>query len=129
MSIQKVFISHSTKDADWARSFAEALEQHGISAWFDECDLPPGESWSEAIESALRGSDILVPLLDGEASSTRNFFFELGVAIGLGKRVVPILPRGLDPSVLPLNVRSRRYLIRDTPERTAEDLSETLQAA
>jgi len=38
-------------------------------------------------------------------------------------------PKGLDPSVLPLDVRLRRYLIRDTPEQTAEELSNTLQAA
>jgi len=37
-------------------------------------------------------------------------------------------PKGLDPSVLPLDVRLRRYLIRDTPEQTAEELSNTLQA-
>jgi hypothetical protein len=129
MRAQKVFVSHSVKDADWARSFAQALKQRGVNVWFDEFDVQPGESWSDAIEAALRSSDVLVPLLDGGSSSTRSFFFELGAGIGMGKRVVPILPRDLDPSVLPLNVRLRRYLIRDTPEQTAEDLSDTLQAA
>ena len=129
MGLQKVFISHSAKDADWARSFAHALKQRGVTVWFDEFDVQPGESWSDAIEAGLRSSDVLVPLLDGGSSSTRNFFFELGAAIAMGKRVVPILARGVDPSVLPPKVRLRRYLIRDTPERTAEDLSDTLEAA
>jgi hypothetical protein len=46
----------------------------------------------------------------------------------MGKRVVPITPKNIDPSILPLDVRLR-YLIRETPEETAEELSNTLQAA
>jgi hypothetical protein len=72
---------------------------------------------------------VLVALLDAESPSKPNLFFELGAAIGMGKRVVTIVPRDMDPSILPLDVRLRRYLIRDTPEQTAEELSNTLKAA
>ena len=129
METRSVFISHSARDADWARSFAKALKQRGVTVWFDEFDVRPGESIRDALEAGLRNSDVLVALLDAESPSRPNLFFELGAAIGMGKRVVPILPRGLDPSVLPLDVRVRRFLIRDTPEQTAEELSNTLQAA
>ncbi len=125
----KVFISHTAADADWARSFAQALKQRGVSVWFDEFDVRPGESLREALESGLRGSDILVALLDAEFPAKPNLFFELGAAIGMGKRVVPIVPKGMDPSALPLDVRLRRYLVRDTPEHTAEELSATLLVA
>src|SRR5207249_570773 len=125
----KVFISHPAGDADWARSFARALQQRGVSVWFDEFDVRPGESLRDALELGLRTSDVLVALLDAESASKPNLFFELGAAIGMGKRVVPIVPKGMDPSALPLNVRLRRYLVRDTPEHTAKELSHTLQAA
>jgi hypothetical protein len=129
MQEQKIFISHTAKDADWARSFATALKQRGVSVWFDEFDVQPGESWRDALEAGLRGSDVLVALLDSESSSRANLFFELGAAIGMGKRVISIVPKGMDPSALPLDIRLRRYLIRETPELTAEELSNTLQAA
>jgi hypothetical protein len=129
MEEQKVFISHSAKDADWARLFAQALKERGVPVWFDEFDVKPGESWRDALEAGLRGSDVLVALLDQESSSKANLFFELGAAIGMGKRVVSIVPKGMDPGAPPLDVRLRRYLIRDTPEQTAEELSSTLQAA
>jgi nucleoside 2-deoxyribosyltransferase len=129
MEKPKVFISHSTHDADWARSFAQALKQKGVIVWFDEFDVRPGESFRDAVESGLRNSDVLVALLDPEYPSGPSLFFELGAAIGMGKKVVPIVPKGLDPNNLPLNVRLRRYLIRDTPEQTAEELSSTLVAA
>jgi len=129
MEKQRVFISHSARDAGWARSFAQALKEKGVPVWFDEFDVRPGESVRDALEAGLRSSDVLVALLDAESPSRPNLFFELGAAIGMGKRVVAIVPRGMDQSVLPLDVRLRRYLIRDTPEQTAEELSSTLQAA
>jgi nucleoside 2-deoxyribosyltransferase len=129
MEKQRVFISHSARDAGWARSFAQALKEKGVPVWFDEFDVRPGESVRDALEAGLRSSDVLVALLDAESPSKPNLFFELGAAIGMGKRVVAIVPRGMDQSVLPLDVRLRRYLIRDTPEQTAEELSSTLQAA
>ena len=129
MEKRRVFISHSTGDADWARSFAQALKERGVSVWFDEFDVQPGESVRDALEAGLRSSDVLVALLDADSPSKPNLFFELGAALGMGKRVVAIVPKGLDPSVLPLDVRLRRYLIRETPEQTAEELSNTLQAA
>jgi predicted nucleotide-binding protein len=128
MEENKIFISHSAKDADWARLFAQALKERGMSVWFDEF-VKPGESWPDTLEAGLRGSNVLVALLDQESSSRANLFFELGAAIGMGKRVVSIVPKDMDPDALPVDVRLRRYLIRDTPEQTAKELSSTLQAA
>jgi hypothetical protein len=129
MENKTVFISHSATDADWARSFARALKERGVGVWFDEFDVHPGDSVREALEAGLRSSDVLVTLFDAESLAKPSIFFELGAALGMGKRVVAIVPKGLDPSALPLDVRLRRYLIRDTPEHTAEELSNTLQAA
>jgi hypothetical protein len=127
----QVFISysHSGSDAEWARSFAQALKRRGISVWFDEFHLRGGESWPEALEAGLRSSDVLVALFDPDAQTKPNLFFELGAAIGMGKRIVPIVPKDVDPSALPLDVRRRRYLVRETPDQTAEELSNTLRAA
>jgi TIR domain len=129
MKKRSVFISHSARDADWARSFARALKERGIDVWFDEFDVRPGESLRDALEAGLRKSDVLVALVDEESPSRPNLFFELGAAIGMGKRVVPIVPKDLDPKVLPLDVRLRRHLIRNTPEQTPQELSNSLQAA
>ncbi len=127
--MQKVFISYTASDAEWARSFAKALKGRGVSVWFDEFDVQPGESWREALESGLRNSDVIVALLDAQAPAKPNLFFELGAAIGMGKRFVPIVPKGIDLGALPLDLRLRRYLVRETPEQTAEELSATLLAA
>ena len=129
MEKPSVFISHSARDADWAQLFAQALKNRGVTVWIDDLDVRAGESVREALESGLRGSDVLVTLVDPEYLAKPNLFFELGAAIGMGKRVVSVVPKGVDPHSLPLDVRLRRYLIRETPEQTAKELSNTLLAA
>src|SRR5439155_5306981 len=78
MEKPRVFISHSAVDADWARSFAQAPKQRGVAVWFDEFDVHSGESLRDALESGLRGSDVLVALLDPEHPAKPALFFELG---------------------------------------------------
>jgi len=128
MSKPQVFISYSRGDAEWARSFAEALKQRGLRVWLDQFQIAAGESFREALEAGLRESDVWVALIDPGASLKPNLFFELGAAIGMGKRVVPIVPRDLDTSRLPLELRSRRCLLRDSPDDTAEELAHALTA-
>jgi predicted nucleotide-binding protein len=131
MAMEKpsVFVSYSTRDAEWARSFARALKERGVSVWFDEFEVRPGELLPDALESAMRNSDVLVALLDPDDPSKPAVFFELGAAIGMGKRFIPIVPKNLDPARLPLDLRLRRYLLRNSPEETAEELTHTLLAA
>jgi TIR domain len=116
-----VFISHSARDADWARRFAQAPKQRGVTVCIDDLDVRPGESLRDALESGLRGSDMLVALVDPKYQASQTCSSNSGF--------VSIVPRDLDPNSLPLNVRLRRYLIQDSPEQTAEELSNALLAA
>ena len=125
----KVFISYSRPDIEWTRSFAAALQQQGVPVWFDEFEIAPGESLREALESGLRQSDIFVTVLNPESPARPALFFELGAAIGMNKRVVAIVPKDFDVSQLPLEFRLRKYLLRDSPEETASELSQVLTAA
>jgi TIR domain len=129
MDNPQVFISYSSSNADWARSFAEALKGRGVRVWFDQFDIPAGESWRDALEAGLRASDVFVTLLEPENFHRPNLFFELGAAIGMRKKVVAIVPKGTEPSQLPIELRLRRYLVRDSPDETAEELSHALTAA
>jgi hypothetical protein len=95
----------------------------------DQFQIAAGASLRDALETGLRESDVFVALIDPGSSLKPNFFFELGAALGMGKRVVPIVPRELDNSTLPLELRSRRYLMKDSPEDTAEELAHAFVAA
>src|SRR5688572_4919895 len=103
MSEPQVYISHSHANADreWVRGFAESLKRYGVKVWLDELQIPAGESLRDAIEEGLRSSDIVVYIVTPESLKQPNLFFEIGAAVGMGKRLVAVLPRGLEPSVLP----------------------------
>jgi nucleoside 2-deoxyribosyltransferase len=127
MAKPRVFVSYSHKEADWAREFAQALGQRGLQVWIDQLAVKAGESIREAIEKGLRESDVFVTLIDPSSLSSPSLFFELGAAIGMGKRVVAIVPEDFDPSQLPLPLRARRFLIKRAPEATASELLGTEQ--
>lgn len=129
MDKPQIFISYSSVDADWARSFAEALKERGERVWFDQFEISAGDSLRDALEAGLRASDVFVTLVEPQNLHKPNLFFELGAAIGMRKKVVAIVPKDIDPSQLPIELRLRRYLVRDTPEETAEELSHSLTAA
>ena len=125
----QVFISYAGADTEWARSFAKALREHGLNVWFDQFEIAAGEQWPDALESGLRDSDVFVTLVHPDVVVRPDLFFELGAAIGMNKRVVAIVPKDFDLTQLPSELRLRRYLVRESPEQTADELSEALAAA
>jgi elongation factor Tu len=59
-----VFISHSGKDKDAvARPLAEALVARGVSVWYDEYELLPGDSLSRKVAEGLRDSCVGLVIL------------------------------------------------------------------
>ena len=60
----------------------------GPSVWIHGLDVRPVESVRDALESGLRGSDVLVTLVDRDYPAKPDLFFELGAAIeiALNKR-------------------------------------------
>ncbi|HLF78091.1 MAG TPA: toll/interleukin-1 receptor domain-containing protein [Dehalococcoidia bacterium] len=121
-----VFISHSEADFDraWIRDFAHELEEQGLDVWLDELDIRPGEDVATAVLQALRASDVIVALLSPATASRPNVLFELGAAIGSGKRLVPLVRRLTDIKKLPALVSERQYLVADSPEKAAKAVVE-----
>jgi len=121
MDKPKVFISHSSSDNPWAREFANSLQQHGLQVWFDSSSVRPGESWREALEKELRASNVIALLVTPDTIKRPNLFFEIGAAIGMGKQLILVVSKEVDPAELPGSLRERRYLIKGSPELTAQE--------
>ena len=122
MSKRRIFISHAGADRDWVWAFADSLKAQGAVVWLDEWQVPPGEPIREALEQGLRRSDTIAFILTPESLHRPSLFFELGAAIGMGKRAVPIVPTDLETSQLPYPLRVRRPLSKESPEETAKKL-------
>ena len=127
MSVPKVFISYSRDDSEWVRRFAEALRQQHVEVWWDEWQVRAGESLEESIETGLRSSDAIVSVLTATNAWRPNVLFELGVALGMGKPLIPIVPPELDMASMPFEFRTRRYLTKGTPDEAARKVAEAVK--
>lgn len=119
----KIFISFSLEDSAWVRLFAEALKDLDVAVWFDEWQINAGDHLQDAIEQGLRDSDAIVAVLSAANILRPNVFFELGAALGMRKRIIPILSQDVKESQLPFDVRARRYLKQKSPEEAAREVA------
>ena len=61
--MQKIFISYSRKDIDFARKFSGDLEKAGYDVWWDLTDLRGGDDWVRVIPDAIEKSDFFIIVL------------------------------------------------------------------
>jgi TIR domain len=123
MSRPIVFLSYSHEDHVWAKEFAEALKEQGLAIWFDEWELKPGDKTADAMEKALRESQALIFLLGPKSLDKPSLFFEIGAALALKKRIIPVLSEGVERSKMPGVLLHRPHVVRKDPEETALEVA------
>ncbi len=87
----RIFISHSSKDKWAARRIAKDIEELGHEAFLDEKDIVTGDAIDVSIRQNLKGSDHFLLLLSPASLNSPWVLVELGGAVALEKRIVPIL--------------------------------------
>src|SRR5262245_56528154 len=110
MKKPRIYISYTPSDRAWATAFARALDAEGAAVWLDVIQKP--------VEKGLRTSDWIVVLLSPDNPPSPNMLFEMGVAVGLGKRIVPVFADGMNTTHVPRPLRYRRAFLRESPEET-----------
>jgi predicted nucleotide-binding protein len=127
MDKQKVFISHSALDNGWSRQFASSLERRGLRVLFASSAVHSGQTLVEAMEYGLRNSNVIALLVTPDTIRRPNLFFELGAALGMGKPLIPVVSEDVDPAALPASLRSRGYLLKKSPQVTAQEFAAQAQ--
>ena len=127
MSGPSVFISYAHEDFEWVNKFANELKKNNISVWLDQWQITAGESLRDAIEKGLRESDIIIVVLSSSNVDQPSVFFEMGVALGMRKRIIPIISKEVESTKVPFDLRLRRYLMQGAPDETAREIVEALK--
>jgi hypothetical protein len=117
---RSVFISYALSDRNWAQELARSLKDLGQDAWID------GDE--ESLEKGLRESNLIVLLATPENVNRPNFFFDIGAAVGLGKPLVFVRSADLDLGAVPAALRHYKFLVKGSPEATAEQLVQEIAA-
>ncbi|MBN1565945.1 MAG: toll/interleukin-1 receptor domain-containing protein [Anaerolineae bacterium] len=90
-----IFISYSRRDRAFVELFYPQLADHGFSVWYDS-QIPGGEKWLAFIIDQIRRSQLVIAILSPDSINSEWVNLECGMAIGLGKPIIPLL---IDPSV------------------------------
>ena len=121
--------SHTERESEWVEQFAQALRDQGIGVWLDAEDVPAGERLADAIEKRLRSSDVIVAIIDADTAQSPWVSFEIGAALGMGKRLIAVVPNGTPSAALPAAIRARRFLERNEPTETATKVASAIAQA
>jgi len=90
-----IYIAHAQGDQALVTRLRADLRRHGVVAWVDEQDLPPGTpNWEQAIREAIRTCAALLLVASPRTRSSRYVADELRIAELYGRRVYPIWVEG-----------------------------------
>ncbi|NEO32503.1 MAG: TIR domain-containing protein [Symploca sp. SIO3C6] len=106
----QVLISYADKDRAAMEKVRNSLRRVGITVWTNSTDIQTGEVFEEAINRGIEQTDNLVYLLSPESVKSSYTQQELALAIFLNKRIIPVLVRKTDPSIIPSALRDLQYI-------------------
>lgn len=129
---QKFFITHSSKDAEFARRLVDDLRKNGFDGFLDIYSIKPGDNIAERIGRELDECDVYIPLLSFASLSSRWCNEEITAAINLTNdperngrpHIIPVLLENCQRQMHVL-LRSRLYI--NFADRYKEAFKELLE--
>jgi len=91
--MNRIFVSYSRRDVDFARQLAAALSDAGADVWIDVEDIPAGMKWSSAIQQGLDTADAMLVVVSPDSMASDNVEDEWQYFMDRGKLLIPILWR------------------------------------
>lgn len=101
----RIFISHSSHDAEKATGVCSVLEGEGHSCFIAPRDIRPGREYAEEIINGISGADILLLLLSGQSNQSPHVLREVERA---GSSRIPIIVYKLEEVAL---TKSMEYFL------------------
>src|SRR5437762_1478510 len=86
----RVFVSYSMEDSAYANELLNYLAQQPNINVFTSDKLSAGAKWQSVIRQKLSSSDYFLVLLSPASINSKWVQFQLGLAWGLNKTIIPI---------------------------------------
>lgn len=109
-----VFISYSRKDGEFVGRLYAALAEAGHEAWLDAEQLPPCVDWRERVRCGIERAGVFAFVMSPDSLASEMCMHELEHALAHRKRVVALVRREPECSVVPeALIRSRWVSVRE----------------
>ena len=105
-----VFISYSRADLAFADQLDATLRIGGFDTKLDRHGIHGGENWRERLGTLIRESDTVVFVLSAASAGSEICAWEVGEAVRLGKRILPVLPGPLGEATVPAPLSALNYV-------------------
>ncbi|MFZ4816630.1 MAG: TIR domain-containing protein, partial [Phototrophicaceae bacterium] len=104
--LSDVFVSYRRKNVDFIKRLVAELKAAGKEVWVDWEDLPPGTStFNDDIRRGLEGADAVICVLSPDyLDSAYCVEVELGYAVELNKKIIPIVLEKFPDERIPQNI-------------------------
>lgn len=96
--MKSVFISHSSRDAEFAKKICTMLEDRGISCWIAPRNIGPGKDYGEEIVAGIESAVATILVLSDDSNASKAVKGELEISFNRGKTIFPIRIRDVSPS-------------------------------
>lgn len=102
-----VFLSYATEDAAWARMLAEHLAGHGVSLFFDQWSIEPGDVVVHKVDAALltaaHGIAVISPASARSPRAMEEYAALATTSARRGLRFIPVLLEQAQPPAFAAN--------------------------
>lgn len=103
----RIFMSYSRADAEFALKLASDLKAVGANVWIDQLDIPTGARWDNEIEHALEQCGSFMVILSPASAGSENVKDEIAFAVDRGKNLIPVMYR---PTQIPFRLHRFQYI-------------------
>jgi WD40 repeat protein/lysozyme family protein len=103
-------VSYSREDLEFADQLVSGLKVGGFSPTIDRHGISGGERWQERLGGLIREAETVVFVLSPSSGRSEICAWEVGEAVRLGKRILPVLCRPLGEATPPASLTSLNYI-------------------
>jgi hypothetical protein len=98
-----VFISYNQNSGDFIEDLKKNLEDKDFEVWiFEDFDSKPlADDWPKKVDQAIKDAFAVLLIMTPQAKESENVIYEIGYALGAGKKVIPIM---LEKTSLPARI-------------------------
>jgi hypothetical protein len=125
-----VFLSHTSKDNDFAARLGNALAEHGVRVWIDEAEIKIGDSLLAKIAEGVEAMDYLAVILSPKSVASAWVQKEVMMAMTqeIQGRHVAVLPVLYRKCAVPLFLQDKVYADFTRQDKFAANLRRLLDA-
>ncbi|HYK01960.1 MAG TPA: toll/interleukin-1 receptor domain-containing protein [Thermoanaerobaculia bacterium] len=128
-----LFLSHNRRQKPWVRQLVGLLREHGLTVFFDEDCIEPGDDVVPALERAIEASRVLVLVISRSSVFSKWVTFETTLRIYYDpesrlRRLIPILVEPVDRTLIRSAVRRLDAVDLTDPETRESEFAHFLRS-